>query len=187
MPHPSVTSILDRVDPFRAPADAPPFREEDLAALASIPRAEHDLLAMAADAAGDPVRRFAAAEALLDPRFGGWRSAPGSRRAVAGALAAALGRDDSHNRWGLPGEFAGRLGEALLGLGAEGDAALVPLLDDHRELRLEGSEAATLQASRGFRVADLAAYLLGRLRGLSWEDAADPAERDRRIAALRGS
>lgn len=186
MPRPPVERIIERVDPFLAPADAPPFREEDLTALASIPHAEHELLTIAGDETREPARRYAAAEALLDPRFEGWRSSPESRRVVARALAAALGRDASHNRWGLPGEFAGRLGEALIGLGAEGDAALVPLLEDHQELRVEGSEAATLQASHRFRVSDLAAYLLGRHRGIPWEDAAAPEERDRRIAALRG-
>jgi len=183
----AVLAILDRVDPFRAPADEPPFREEDVQELAAVPDAEEALVAVARDDAATPVRRYAAAEALLEGRFANWRSSPLDCRAVAAALAVAMRHDTTHNRWGLPGYFTGRLGNQLLSLSGGVVEALLPLLDEHAELQIEGSEAATLQSAVHYRIADLAAYLLSRYRGLPWEPLTDVARRDEAIAALRAS
>ena len=180
-----VLAILDRVDPFRAPADEPPFREEDVQELAAVPGAEDTLVAIARDDAATPVRRYAAAEALLEGRFANWRSSPFDCRAVASALAVAMRHDTTHNRWGLPGYFTGRLGNQLLSLPEGVVEALLPLLEERAELHIEGSEAATLQSAAHYRIADLAAYLLGRYRGLPWERHADAKRRDEAIATLR--
>ena len=179
-----VLAILDGIDPFSARADEPSVRETDLQQLAAVPGAEEALVGVAGDAAATPRRRYAAAEALLQGHFSSWRSTSADRRAVAGALAAAMRNDPSHNRWGLPGQFAGRLGEHLLSL-PEGAEALAPLLDDQTALNIVGSEAATLQAAARYRIADLAAYLLSRYRGWLWPAYDDVAQRDAAIALLR--
>ncbi len=180
-----VRAILDRIDPFSAPAEEPSVGDRDIAELAAIPGAERALVALARDASAAPARRYAAAEALLQGRFGGWRAAAADVRAVAAALAAAMRNDRTHNRWGLPGHFAGRLGERLLSLPEGVVEALVPLLDEHAQLNIEGSEAATLQSAARYRISDLAAYLLSRYRGLPWKADANTAQRDAAIAALR--
>jgi hypothetical protein len=180
-----VLAVLDRVDPFLAPADEPPFREQDVRELAEVPGAEEALVAVAGDAGARPALRYAAAEALLQGRFAGWRKSSEASRAVAGALAEAMRNDTTHNRWGLPGQFAGRLGEQFLSLPAGVVEALVPLLDEQAELNIEGSEAATLHSEAHYRVADLAAYLLSRYRGVPWEAHSEVTRRDRAIAQLR--
>ena len=180
-----VLAILDRNDPFSASADEPSVREQDIRELAGVPGAEEALVAVARDAAAAPARRYAAAEVLLRGQFANWRTSSAGRRAVAGALAAAMHKDTTHNRWGLPGHFIGRLGEQLLSLPDGVVEALVPLLDEHAELNIEGSEAATLHSAAHYRISDLAAYLLSRYRGLPWEAHTGMAPRDAAIAALR--
>ena len=182
-----VFAILNRIDPFSAPADELPFHEQDIRELAAVPGAEEALVAVAGDDAATPVQRYAAAEVLLEGHFANWRSSSVDSRAVAGALAVAMRNDNAHNRWGLPGEFAGRLGDRLLSLPDGVVEALVPLLDDNAELNIEGSEAATLQAAAHYRIADLAAYLISRYRGLPWESHVDVARRDEAIAMLQSN
>lgn len=178
-------AILDRFDPFRAVADTPALGEADVAELAEIPHAQDGLVAIAGDAAAVPARRYAAAEALLAGQLDGWRASSAALRSVAEALATALREDTSHNRWGLPGAFPGRLGKQLLSLPDGVVDALVPLLDDTLPLAIHGSEAATLSKAAGYRIADLAAYLLLLYRGEDWDAPADVATRDAQIAALK--
>lgn len=180
-----VLTILIRVDPFLAPADEPPFNAQDIRELAEVPNAEDALVAVAGDDTATPALRYAAAEALLDGRFVNWRLSAVDSRAVAEALAVAMCNDTTHNRWGLPGQFTGRLGKQLLSLSEGVVEALVPLLDEYAELHIEGSEAATLHSTAHYRIADLAAYLLSQYRGLPWEFHMDMAQRDQAIATLR--
>ena len=180
-------AILDRVDPREAPGEDPPFREQDLQKLTEIPGVEEDLVAVAGDDEVTPVRRYAAVEALLDGRFSKWRSSSSDSRAVAKALAVAMRNDTAHNRWGLPGQFTGRLGDRFLSLPDGVLEALIPLLDDLSELHLEGSEEVVLQSAAHYRIADLAAYLLSLYRGLPWAPQPNVARRDAAIAALRTS
>ena len=102
----------------------------------------------------------------------------------AADLAAELAGDTAHNRWGLPGTFVGPDGQRLLEL-PDAAPALAGLLDDQRELVIEGSESATIQNRARYRVADLAAYLLAELLGASFDAAADRAGRDAQIERLR--
>jgi len=180
-----VLEVLDRVNPFLTPADEPQFDEEDFRDLARFSEAEKALVALASDGAAKPARRYAAAVALLQGPFPKWRSSSDDCRAVAAALAMAMRNDTNHNRWGLPGEFIGQLGEYLLSLSKGVIEALVPLLQEHAELRIEGSEAATLQSVAHYRISDLAADLLGRYCGVPWKVHADMSVRDEGIAALR--
>lgn len=180
-----VLAVLDRVDPFSAPADELSFHEQDILELERVPSAEEALVAVARDATATPARRYGAVEALLQGNFGTWRFSSADCRAVADALAVAMCKDISHNRWGLPGHFVGRLGKNLLSLSDGVVEALIPYLDEHEELHIEGSEAASLHAAAQYRIADLAAYLLSQYRGLPWEAHIDVARRDEANAALR--
>jgi len=182
---PQVLSIIGRVSPSGIGPDGPLFHEADLKALAGIPSAESKLLAVVHDKDTSADHRFVAAEALLEGGWTNWRSKREDRHAVADVLADALVRDRVHNRWGLPGEFTGRFGKQLLGLQAEGDAALRRLLNDNRPLEIAGSEAATLNSKARYRVSDLAAWLLISTYGVPWSNNPDPAVRDAEIARLR--
>ena len=106
-------------------------------------------------------------------------------RAVADALAVALRDDLIHNRWGLPGYYAGRLGKELIALASGVEEALAPLLDDDAPLVIDGSEGPAISELAGYRIADLAAYLISLHRGSAWDAPEDVAGRDRFIASLR--
>jgi hypothetical protein len=107
-------------------------------------------------------------------------------RAVGSALAVALRDDVIHNRWGPPGHFVGRLGKELVALPSGVAEALSPLLDDQAPLIIDGSEAPAISDLAGYRIADLAAYLLSKHRGSDRDAPEDMAQRDRFITALKG-
>jgi hypothetical protein len=173
--------ILDSVDAFTNVHVDLPLDESQLEQLRGRERALVDVVS---DAGAPTARRFAAAEALLalaPPSA----LAPADSAAVAQALAQAIREDRLHNRWGLPGYVVGRAGGLLLSLPAGVDEALLPLLDDARELVIDGSEEATIQHMARYRVGDLAAYLLAQRHGLEWQNSEDPSERDRDNARIR--
>lgn len=180
-----VLALLDRSDPFRALADAPALDAGTVGELAAIDGAEAQLVDIAGDPSASPARRYAAAEALLEGRLDGWRSSRGSVSAVASALAVALREDTSHNRWGLPGHFAGRLGKQLVALPSGVEEALGPLLDDDAPLIVEGSEPSTINELARYRIGDLAGYLLSLHRGDPWDAPAEPAKRKGFVARLK--
>jgi hypothetical protein len=179
-------AVLDRNSPFDAFAEEPALDAHAVSELAAIDGAEGRLVELAGDPAAPPARRYAAAEALLQGQLEDWRSSPDSVRAVADALAVSLREDTSHNRWGLPGHFAGRLGKQLVALPSGVDEALEPLLDDNAPLVIEGSEAATINEMAHYRIADLAAYLLSLHRGSVWDAPVKPSKRAKFIARLKG-
>ncbi len=185
MSEPEVVSILRHIDPAGHGPDAPLFSGDDLSKLAALPSSEKQLLQVVGDPNSDPGIRFVAAEALVEGNWTAWRDDAASRRALADVLANAMAHDRIHNRWGLPGSFVGPFGKRLLSLGAEAEAALVPLLSDVRPLRIVGSEAATLNSQANFRVSDLAAYLIASARQIPWQPSQSPAERDAEIGRLR--
>jgi len=182
---PEVMSILHAVNPAGRGPDAPLFSDDSMSKLAALPSSEEQLLTVVRDPISDQALRFVAAEALVEGNWTDWRSDSAKRRAVADSLANAIPQDRIHNRWGLPGSFVGPFGERLLSLGAEAEAALVPLLDDTRPLHIVGSEAATLNSQSQFRVSDLAAWLIAASRHSPWQADGTPAERDNAIADLR--
>ncbi len=178
-------SILRAVDPAGPGPDAPLFSDDSMAKLVALPSSEEQLLTVVRDPSSDQALRFVAAEALVEGNWTDWRSDPANRRAVADVLANAISQDRIHNRWGLPGSFVGPFGNRLISLGAEAEAALVPLLDDARPLHIVGSEAATLNSQSQFRVSDLGAWLIATARHSPWQADGPPAERDIAIADLR--
>ena len=179
-----LTARLDAVDPFWNDDARPIFSDEDMRAFAAAGKIEDRLLAIATDDEQPLKRRFAAVEALFQGGWTKWRRRPAGRE-VAALLAEAIPADQIHNRWGLPGHFVGRSGRDLLSIREGVEDALAPLLDDVRPLSIDGSEAATLNRRAGYRVADLAGYLLATRRGESWTDDLDPEARDAAMQPLR--
>jgi len=180
-----LTSILRGISAAGPGPDAPLFSEGEMSKLAALPSSEEGLLELVRDANSGENVRFVAAEALVEGKWSRWRDDAATRRPVADVLADAMAGDRVHNRWGLPGSFVGPFGKRLLSLGAEAEAALVPLLSDARSLHIVGSEAATLNSEANFRVSDLAAYLIASARQISWQPSPSPGERDTEIAKLR--
>lgn len=178
-------SRLDSVDPFYDDDGDHIFTDADMGAFSEIDGIEQRLLSIALDGGQPLKRRFAAVEALFQGGWTGWRDGPDGP-AIAAVFADAIRADKIHNRWGLPGHFVGRSGADLLSIAHGVEAALAPLLDDPARLTIDGGEAATLADVAGYRVCDLAGYLIASRRGESWPDDVDPTVRDARIESLRG-
>jgi hypothetical protein len=150
---------LDAVDPlYNDDADLI-FSDADMKAFAAADGIEARLLGIALDEEQPLKRRFAAVEALFQGGWTGWLGGP-EGAVVARVMADAIRADKIHNRWGLPDHYVGRSGRDLLSIGQGVEEALAPLLDDERPLIIDGSEAATINEEEGYRVADLASYLL---------------------------
>lgn len=147
-------------------------------------RARGALEELVADASADPQSRFLAAE-ILFARLPGYppRQATGD---LAGIYAAALRAVPEHgaNAWGLPGRVDGQLGRHVFALGAVAIPQLRGLLNDARAVGYEGSQDATLGNSFHFRVKDISASLIARIRGLPFAPEKDPAARDNAIREL---
>jgi hypothetical protein len=156
---PDLLPVLDAIDPAGDGPDGPLFAPPQLKKLSAIAGAEQQLVAIAADLALAPARRFIAAEALVEGPWTAWRADAQARRSVAAALAEAMAHDRLHNRWGLPDGFVGPFGRRLLSLGADAEHALARFSTDRRRLAIAGSEAATLDEAARFTVGDLAVWL----------------------------
>jgi hypothetical protein len=181
---PLLVRTLDSVDPLFNQDAGPIFPPEAMRALAGVDRIEDELLAVVTDSTQPLARRFAAAEALFQGGWTGWRAGE-QGPAVAQVLADAIQADAIHNRWGLPGHYVGRSGADLLSIQNGVEQALTPLLDDERPLSIDGGETATVAHTNAYRIADLAGDLLAQRRGEPWRDDPDPAVRDAEIERLR--
>ncbi|HWW76926.1 MAG TPA: hypothetical protein VNZ44_16115 [Pyrinomonadaceae bacterium] len=150
------------------------------ASLLSRPGVEAEVARVVAARGVEPRVRVLAHEMLMEAG-----RAPSPE--VAEDYCRALPEGFAHNWWGMPGQYLERLGRTTVALGAAADACLSLLLEDARPLGYFGSEEPTLNASRRYRVRDLAAYLLAAIRGVPYEDAERPGDRDRFIEELRRS
>jgi hypothetical protein len=151
-----IARTLDSVKPFWNTDAGPIFPPE---AMRALERVDDEPL----------TRRFAAVEALFQGGWTSWRD--GDRGpAIAHVMAEAIAADQIHNRWGLPGHFVGRSGKDLLSIRRGVDDALTPLLEDERPLAIVGSETATVAEMAGYRISDLASYLIATYRGETWSD-----------------
>lgn len=77
--------------------------------------------------------------------------------------------------------------QALLATGEAALPHLQPLLDDDRPAPSRGSEAATMSKQLGYRRSDYAYRYAALISGEEPVFVADPAERDKQIAALRAN
>jgi hypothetical protein len=172
-----LSALLDDEAAFEVP---PETSDVVRRAAALGPPAAPELLS-AATAGG--YRGLLALEALRQADAEAYAGVPAAERARG--YADALRASTMFNAWGLPGVRLSPAADALAELGQDAVPALAPLLDDTREAPLEGSQDATTAAQYGNRVADYALVLLTRIAGGPDDYPPDPAERDRRIAALR--
>lgn len=164
---PTVNKVLGRVQSLFTEGDGPLFAAGDIAELRAAPGAEAALEAILQDESQPLELRLAALEAMHQTGWTHWQTA--EPRAASKVLVAAMPKDGSHNRWGLPGHFIGRLGKLLLSL-PDAEESLQKLLQDQSVLTIIGSESATIQQSERYRISDLAAYLIASKRGVSWRD-----------------
>jgi hypothetical protein len=105
--------------------------------------------------------------------------------ALAYAYCSALPDAFAHNAWGMPGQYTERLGATLVRMGGAAVPCLAALLGDARPLGYFGSEEPTLSQTMGYRVCDLAADLLARIRGEVFPGGEPAAVRDAAIRDLR--
>jgi hypothetical protein len=141
------------------------------------------LLSLSLDESADVEARFLASEILFErrPDF----PPDEARRTLGRVYAAALRLAELGNPWGLPGEREGPSGQHLRKIGYPAAEALVDLLGDEREVRYAGSSEATYGNSFGYRVKDIAAFLLSRILGLPYVVKESPEARDKEISKLR--
>lgn len=142
-------------------------------------------LAVAPDAPAEA--RFLAAEILFSRREA--YPAEEHKGQLAAAYAAALAGNFTGvaNPWGLPGLLPGLAAEHYVTLGAAAVPELVRLLDDEQRVYYAGSQEATLGNVYQYRVKDLAAFFISRIRGLPFEVRESPRERDAEIERLKGA
>lgn len=149
--------------------------------------APESLAALAIDSEAPLLSRFLAAEILFHnlETYPPAAQKPHLSSTYASALAENLA--GTANTWGLPGVFDGLAGEHLLSLGEAAVPELVKLLDDDRSVYYEGSEEATIGHSYRYRVKDLAAYYISRIRNIPLEMSEDPDRRDEEILELKAA
>ncbi len=159
--------------------------EEAIDSIWDVPRASEVLKALAIDSNAPPLASFLAGEMLfykLDEY-----PPESDKRRLAEVYAMALRENFTAmaNPWGLPGSLDGDPGMHFVELGEWAVAPLLSLLDVESEVTYGGSEEATFGNSYRYRVKDLAAFYLSRIRGVRYEVVEDPGERDKRIEELK--
>lgn len=171
-----------RIDSFAQPGGA------GRQALDRLALAAPTLAAIGRDASCPNPVRFAAFEGWI--ALAGEAALGGVDDTIAAAMAAvqaeAIRSTDDAGLWGLPPDVtASALSRHLVVLGRRVVPQLQPLLDDHRDLPIEGSESSAIASLRGYRISDLAAGLIAVIVGDDYVDGASAADRDPQLAALR--
>jgi hypothetical protein len=159
--------------------------DETLDSLWHTPGVPARLAALSGDLSAPAEARFLAAETLFRRDSSALTEA--RKAALAPAYAEALRHAALANPWGLPGTLDGPAGQHVVSLGEPAVAALTPLLTDGRPVLYAGSAEATFGNSYRYRVKDLAAFLISRIRGLSYPVHLSPVDRDTEIARLGAS
>lgn len=159
--------------------------EEAIDSIWDIPRVSEVLKALAIDSKAPPLASFLAAEVLfykLDTY-----PPESDKRRLAEVYAMALRENFTAmaNPWGLPGSLDGDPGMHFIKLGEWAVAPLMSLLDVESEVTYGGSREATFGNRYRYRVKDLAAFYLSRIRDIRYEVVEDPGERDKRIEELK--
>lgn len=144
-----------------------------------------DLLAV--DPKAPALARFLAAEIL----FRKDRSYPPQeqKNLLAVIYASALTRNftGTANPWGLPGILGSLLEEHIETLGEAAVTDLAGLLDDDKRVYYAGSQEATRGNSYGYRVKDLAAFYLSKIKGIPLTMEEDYRKRDKEIEKLKNT
>jgi hypothetical protein len=91
------------------------------------------------------------------------------------------------NPWGLPGKLDGETAQHFVKLGPKAVTELVRLLDDNTGAMYGGSKEATFGNSYHYRVKDLAAFFIAKIRGIPLKIDKDPKLRDIEIGKLKAS
>lgn len=101
------------------------------------------------------------------------------------AKALANNYTSSANAWGLPGE-TDVVGQHLLSV-SDGTTTEVweALLDNNEKVLYEGSEEATFGNSYNYRIKDIAAYYLSKMKNVDYVVHEDPKKRDKKIEQLK--
>jgi hypothetical protein len=165
-----------------------PQHDNTIAAIWALPGSREVLEQVLNDQRAPGRARLIAAEVLFakDFSFIDRTSHDGLARLYGEAL---VHRYTGHaNAWGLlwDGNDAGPVGGRFLLLGHAAIPALVALLDDPTVVDwYAGSEDATVGNGHRYRIRDFAAFYLGRILARPVAFHAEPAARDREIAALR--
>ena len=145
------------------------------------------LAALTIDPEAPTLARFLAAEIMFYKQE---RYPPDEQKnqlASVYATALALNFTGVANTWGLPDVLDGFAGEHFLILGEAAIPELVKLLDDDKRVYYEGSEEATLGHIYRYRVKDLAAFYIGKIRNIPLILGEDPGKRDEEIGKLKSA
>ncbi len=186
-PHRDTSSLADRlmaigyIGLFQGPD------EEALRTLWNEPGVPEALATLAGDPEAPTLARFLAAEILFDKQE---KYPPEEqKKQLASVYATALAQNftEAANTWGLPGILGGLAGEHFEALGGAAIPELASLLDDDRRVYYEGSQEATLGSSYGYRVKDLAAFYISKIRNIPFELDEDPIKRDKEIEKLKSA
>jgi hypothetical protein len=141
---------------------------------------------LAEDQSADMRARFLAAEVIWERDPSRPPRAPDLGAVYAAALREAV--TGVANPWGLPGAGNGVVAGHVAALEPRSSApAFLTLFDDDTGVLYAGSEDATEGNSYDYRVRDIAAELVARLLGLSYDVALEPARRDLAIERLRAA
>jgi hypothetical protein len=164
------------------------FQQSDKTALKDIwnaPGAPDALEAIAASDNAPMLDRFLAAEILFNEGEG--RRAERYKQVLAAVYAHAFADNFTKvaNPWGLPGVMGGLVGQHLLAVGEPMVSELLYLLDNGTRIYYAGSQEATLAHHYGYRVKDLAAYYISKIKNIPLELDEDPIKRDDAIEKLK--
>jgi hypothetical protein len=143
-----------------------------------------ELERLATDATADLRSRFLVAEILFEKLPG---YPPQEIASTLADIYAQVLRDSlagTANAWGLPGMPEGQIAGHVLKLGDSAVRALMGLFEDRQPVAYEGSQEATYGNSFQFRVKDIAASLVARIRKVPFVPDRNPAARDKAIREL---
>lgn len=186
-PHRDTSALADRlmaigyIGLFQGPD------EEALGTLWNEPGVPEALATLASDPETPALARFLAAEIMFYKQ--GMYLSKKQKKQIASVYATALAENftGAANTWGLPDVLDGLAGEHLLALGEAAVPGLKTLLDDDRRVYYEGSKEATLGNSYRYRVKDLAAFYISKIRNISFKVDEDPNKRDQEIEKLKSA
>jgi hypothetical protein len=148
------------------------------------PGAPTALANLVTDSSAPMQARFLAAEILFskDSTY----PPESAKAALAQVYAAALVENYTGmaNVWGLPGHLSS-VGQHAAALGDAAVAAFVPLLENDTPLFYSGSQEAMVGNSYGYRVKDMAAFIISQIKNIPYTVYKTAAERDPEIARLK--